>query len=423
VFDLFLRKEPKVFVGIDIGSDAIRALSLSKTTSGFQIENFNVQSLPDQAVQQGEVKDRDAVLAALQKIRAVIGVTDIAVAVPGSSVISKVISLDQNLSEREIEAQIWLEASKIFPQKSENMSLDFFKLNNNAGTDKKINVMLVAARAESVDLRCAILSEAGFNVRVVDVDHFALANACQYFLSKDDKILPQSTTAIFNFRHPVVSLIILRDGMVVYTREVMLESGGELPLQELSEELLVTEKANEQPQELSNETSTEEKPNEEIIESFDASSLAEKTSEKSTELTDELPLAEKASEESTELTDELSLEEKTSEEPEEPPKQASTNSKFSGLVTQMRRALQFFYSASESHGLDRIVLTGDVKDIKQDEFINQIKETMNLDVLFANPFKNISMSKFVDQKLLDEVAASMMISFGLTLRGFDDVTH
>lgn len=410
MFDLFLDKKPSVFVGVDIGQDAIRALSLKQTSSGFELKNFVIQPLPAGAVTNNEISDYDVVRKALQEIRGAFKVTKVAVAMPGASVISKVISLNRGLSEREIEEQAWQAASNIFPHKSENMSLDFFVLPEDVAAANKIDVMLVAARTESVDLRCSVLADAGFKVRVVDIDQFALANACQYFLSKHDEISLQSTTAVFDFRQRSLYLIILRNGVVVYTRETLLEDKEK----ELSfDEVKITEQPKEEADEKIELTEPSQKStNEETTELFDASNLTEQSTEDTTKSTAE------------EKADELFLDEVSSQPSVEKPAAASSStSKFSKIIMQMRRALQFFYSASESHDLDRVVLTGDIKNLRQDEFVQQVKATMDLEVIFANPFQQVTMARSVDKQLLNENASSMMISFGLALRGFDDVTH
>jgi len=319
VVDLFLRKEPEVFAGIDIGNRSIYGLSLRKLSPGFRVDSFDIQLLPEQAVQNNEIKNHDAVSASLKKMLQTINVTDAVIAMPGSSVILKTIQLDKDLSDRVMEEQVWLEAGNIFSQKIEDMVFDFYKLGQSDIKSDKVDVMLVATRTENVNSRCSILTEAGFKVKIVDVNYFALANACS-------EVSSGLAVAIFNINFPVLSLIVLHDGAIIYTREDMITN---------------------------------------------------------TETASSIPLIEK-------------------------------------IVAQMQHNMQFFYSAAKTCNIDKIIITGDIMDISDNDLIAKIKETMSLDASLADPFKNITSAAQVDQESLHKNAAAMTTSFGLALRGFCD---
>ncbi|WP_235689079.1 pilus assembly protein PilM, partial [Aeromonas veronii] len=91
-----------------------------------------------------------------------------ATAVTGSNVITKVIQIDARLSDKELESQVQLEAEQIIPFPLDEVSLDFEVLSTNNSEDRQ-DVLLSAARTESVNGRVSALAEAGIAVKVVDV--------------------------------------------------------------------------------------------------------------------------------------------------------------------------------------------------------------------------------------------------------------
>jgi type IV pilus assembly protein PilM len=79
-----------------------------------------------------------------------------------------------------------------------------------------MDVLLVAAKRELVENRVTLISDAGLNASVIDVDAFALNNALQHNYPES----MEGTVALVNIGHEVTNVNILEDGVPILTRDV-----------------------------------------------------------------------------------------------------------------------------------------------------------------------------------------------------------
>ena len=105
-------------------------------------------------------------------------------AVSGQTVITKIIYMDVALNEQELASQIEIEADSLIPYPLDEVSLDFESLDINESDPSKINVLLSAARTESVEARVAALEAGGFEAKVIDVESYAISRAYDLILSQ-----------------------------------------------------------------------------------------------------------------------------------------------------------------------------------------------------------------------------------------------
>ena len=88
-----------------------------------------------------------------------------------------------------------------------------------------------------------------------------------------------------------------------------------------------------------------------------------------------------------------------------------------GIVQQVSRALQFFYSSSQYGEVDHLVLAGGCASI--DGIDDMIESRLGTTTSIANPFTDMSLSSRVNAQALSTDAPSLMICCGLALRSFD----
>lgn len=375
--ELFLRKRSS-FIGIDIGSSAIQLVELVKNETGYQLNRFSVEFLPVGTIVNGNILKPEEVVATLEKIRNNLGIaknTEVVIALNGPTVITKIVQFDEKLSEREMEVRAWLEMNKNFPQMSTmEMSLDFSILGKSEQSATMLDVLLVAAHVESVNSRIGVLNEAGFASKIVDVDYLALANASEFLFAQDETLSKDKVIAIFHLEYPVLILIVVRNFTIVYVRETSLErkefSGKE-------ENLLAKEKGTVD--------STAEVKSSELQNSVHEKSNAIENS---------------GLQEESELDDSFSS---------------------AKLISLIHQSLQFFYSIGSGGEINHILLTGDIKKAKENK--TEIETKTGIKVIIANPFQKITLSKMVDTVKLEEMSSSLMVAFGLALRGDDYDTY
>lgn len=214
---LFKPRVPAL-VGIDISSTAVKLVELSRSDRRYRIESWAVEPLPADAIRDKQIGDVDAVGAAIKRAldRSGCKLKHAAAAVAGSAVITKILTLPSGLNDDDLEGQVQVEAGQFIPYPLEDISLDFHILGNR-GTEL-VDVVMAACRTETVDARVAALELAGLSARVIDVEAFAIARAAE-LLPALQQVPADSVTAVFDIGATTTTLIVLREGRLVYTRE------------------------------------------------------------------------------------------------------------------------------------------------------------------------------------------------------------
>jgi type IV pilus assembly protein PilM len=219
-----LGRKKLALVGLDISSTAIKLIELSQTAgtsaSLYRVESYAVEPLPVNAVIEKKISDVQVVGDAIQKAvsRAATKAKHAAVAVSGSAVITKVISMSANLSDAEMETQIQLEADQYIPYPLEEVNIDFDVLGpSDAGADM-VDILLAASRRENVDDRVSALEIAGLTAQIVDVEAYAMENACSLLLGDREEV-GRHTVAVTDIGATTTTLHVLHKGHIVYTRE------------------------------------------------------------------------------------------------------------------------------------------------------------------------------------------------------------
>ena len=230
---LFKRTTPPI-LGLDISSTAVKLLELSRSGSRYRVESYAVEPLPPNAVVEKNITDVDAVGEAVSRAvkRSGTRAKHVAVAIAGSSVITKVIPMPAGLNDDEMESQIEVEADQYVPYPLEEVNLDFEVLGPSESNPDTVDVMLAACRSENVDLRSAAVETGGLGTLVMDVESFASENA--FALLKDQ--LPDQgedkTIAVIDIGATMTTLNVLHNMKSIYTRDTVF--GGK----QLTEEIM-----------------------------------------------------------------------------------------------------------------------------------------------------------------------------------------
>ena len=159
---MFGRKKPSL-LGIDISSSVVKVLELNLINEKYRVESYSVEPLPLNAVVEGRIDNVTEVAGAIKRAvkRSGTKAKDAAVAVSANSAITKIISFPADLSEREMEDQIMLEADTYIPYPLEEVRLDFEVLGTSSADADAVDVLLAASRSENIDVRTSVLEEAG----------------------------------------------------------------------------------------------------------------------------------------------------------------------------------------------------------------------------------------------------------------------
>lgn len=174
-----LGSKTKSLIGIDLSTYAIKAIELLQSNDGYEVKAYGKIRLPENAMEGNNVKDMDAVIGALRKLIASqnFHARKCVIAIPTSTTISKVISVNEGLSEDEIEELVAIEADKIIPYPIDEINLDFEVLGVSAKNTSEVDVLLVASKTENVNSRVSVVSESGLIVSAVEVEAYAVERA------------------------------------------------------------------------------------------------------------------------------------------------------------------------------------------------------------------------------------------------------
>lgn len=213
------RKPTNGMIGVDISSTSVKVLELTKQNGRYWVENYANIELPEGSVVEKNIVNTDAVGEALEKAieKADTRTVNAATAIPNSLVITKVIEMDEDMSDDEREVQIRMEAEQYIPFSLDEANLDFAVTSEPAATLGKVNVVLVATRTENVDNRVEVLNIAGLTPKIVDVENFALERAFEVIA--DTFAMDVKTVGVLDIGHSTTTFSVLQNGKTVYTRE------------------------------------------------------------------------------------------------------------------------------------------------------------------------------------------------------------
>ena len=122
------KKRSTALLGVDISSSSIKLLELSRQgDKKFRVERYFSRPLPEGAVVEKNISNLEAVGEEILKLStlAKTGTNMVAVAVPGSAVITKTIELNASLTDAEMENQITVEADQYIPYPLDEVAIDF----------------------------------------------------------------------------------------------------------------------------------------------------------------------------------------------------------------------------------------------------------------------------------------------------------
>ena len=216
---LFGKKTGPV-IGLDIGSTSVRLLQLSSHGSGYQIDHFAMEPLGEGVVVDKAVQDVEEASNVISRAVRSSGTRakSCAIAVSGSAVFTKTISLPVDLADADVESQVQIEANQYIPYPLDEVSLDFEVLGPSPRNADLMDILLAASKSENVESRQDAIDTAGLKAKVVDVEAFAIANAFE-LIRKRDGVNRSEAVGFFDIGYDLTTLLVIKGGRVIYTRD------------------------------------------------------------------------------------------------------------------------------------------------------------------------------------------------------------
>ncbi len=202
----------------------------------YRVESYAAEPTPHNAINEKAIVDAEAVGDAIRRAVKRSGAKTrlAAIAISGDAAITKVIQMPKSLGENELEGQVEMQADQYIPFPMEEVSYDFQVVGPSEKDSDMLDVLLVATRTENVEQRQAAVQASGLTAHIVDVEAFALENACTLMRHQMPDGGLDRTVAVVDFGASSTTFSVLRDMRVIYTRDFAF--GG----QQLTEEIMRT---------------------------------------------------------------------------------------------------------------------------------------------------------------------------------------
>ena len=353
----FLNTKAPPLCGVDISASSVKIVELSETADkkGYVLERYAIESLPKDAVSDGNINNLDAVSDGVKRAWKRLGsrIKNVSVALPAAAVISKKIMLPAGLREEDMEYKVESEANQYIPFALDEVNLDFQVIGLSPNNPDEVEVLLAASRKANVEDRVAAVQMAGLKTIVVDVEPYAAESAFEQIRNQLPGGALDQCVALVDIGDNVMNVNIIRNESSVYTRDQQI--GGALLTQQIQTKFG-----------LSAEEAEAGKRNGGLPDNYESDVLT--------------PFLE-------------------------------------NLATEITRALQFFFTSTQYNEVSYIVLAGGCATLSGLDDVVATRTQVN--TLIANPFAQMTLSSRIKPRQLQVDAPALMIACGLALRRFD----
>lgn len=203
-------REPKLTVGLDIGSASVKALALGARRAVGPRSVVGQHLVPLEAEQQADASG--AIKAAVSALK--LPVRSVNLSVSGQWVIMRVVEMPV-MKPGEIRQALPFEAQRYLPFSLQDVVLDGAVLGS---ADAKRNwVLIVACKKELIERRLDWVRQAGLEAALIDVDALALANA---FLAGGNGRYAAGVRSLINVGAQWTNLIILQGEAPYLVRDI-----------------------------------------------------------------------------------------------------------------------------------------------------------------------------------------------------------
>lgn len=222
-------------VGLDIGSSFIKVAELKISKKKNILKKFGMVQVPPGAIIEGRIKDMEGVADTIRSLFKAqrIKEKNVAISTGGHSVVIKTINTAK-ISEKDLQTTIYSEAEQYIPYDIDDVNIDYQVLGESEFSPDQMNVLLVAVKKDLVAEYIDLITLAGLNPAIIDVDTFALQNIYETLPEAES----EQVTLLVDVGASKTSLNILKGNISLMMRDNV--SGTNQILEELSDQLEVS---------------------------------------------------------------------------------------------------------------------------------------------------------------------------------------
>ena len=203
-------------IGMDIGSSSIKIIELSQSEKDIEVTRVGIEPLAPEIVVDGAIVDTGQVSNSIAKLfnEHKIKAKNVATAVSGHSVIVKKLSL-QPMPDEELDEAIPMEAAQHIPFDIAEVNLDYQVIDPGVAGGN-MDILLVAAKKDKINDYMSVITQAGRNPAVMDIDAFALQNCYELNYGVE----PDKVVALVNVGASQANINITRGDTSIFTRDI-----------------------------------------------------------------------------------------------------------------------------------------------------------------------------------------------------------
>jgi len=211
-----LRKKDNL-VGLDIGSHAVKMIRVKERNAKLRLVNLGLAPVPRDAFSEGRLTKPDLIGGSIQRLASHLKMKEKATAtsISGYEVMIKKIELP-TMTEEELHNRMHVELGQYIPYNIEEVEVDYQVMDIVKDRPTHMEVLLVAAKKDSINDCISLVKLSGLDPFVVDVDFFALSNAYEatYGLTGDESVL------LLDIGAGKATMNIISRGVPVFTRDI-----------------------------------------------------------------------------------------------------------------------------------------------------------------------------------------------------------
>lgn len=219
----------KILLGLDVGSQTIKAVQLSREKSKVRLLSAGFIPTPKIETDLAARGDEQVIANTIKQLvhDMKLNTTDVSLSLPSYKVVTQVIETPI-MNEKELASAISWEAEQYIPLPLAKVKLDYTVISINE-TLKKMKILLVAAPISLIEKYMRIIEASGLNPIAIETEIFAAARAINHSLPTLQNVLLVSMGATNT------EIAIIKNQMLTLTRTYPI--GGNTLTRAIAEEL------------------------------------------------------------------------------------------------------------------------------------------------------------------------------------------
>jgi type IV pilus assembly protein PilM len=213
-------------IGLDIGTDHVRAAQVKVTGNGFQLETYGLVGLPMGSVVEGEIVDVDAVAMAVRELWKRLDFKgnskNVSIGVANQKVVVRLIDLPY-MNATELQSAIQYQAQDYVPIPVADAVLDSHIIGDymTPQDEHMMEVVLIAAQRDMIGTAVQVIEKAGLKLQRVDVTSFAIVRA---LMRPSLSVLPvaeeitEDAVAVVHISSGITNIAVVERGIPRFTR-------------------------------------------------------------------------------------------------------------------------------------------------------------------------------------------------------------